>query len=287
MALAATGRRGRLLGRTARGFARGNAPKSRAFIRTCGAIPGCCFRVEGTVSSGARLVGRCDLAATRSLTAPSASTRERRPPGCAVQVIVHSGSRGRRGGTCIEARKAHRRGCSLIAVSERIDETPHRAVLGAAKMSLAAPAASDGYRPIAESLAMWALLMGSPPEDQFRLVLAAARRLDTAHRQLQRVREGLAAEHLGVGSPLGRRQILEVVGDAETAMVALNKALRIALTIPGSFRVNVGVPREISQRAGFVERMRDHYEHIEARAVGKIKDRRTQPKPLRPSTTAP
>ena len=121
---------------------------------------------------------------------------------------------------------------------------------------------------------MWALLMGSPPEDQFRLVLAPARRLDTAHRQLQRVREGLAAEHLGVGSPLGRRQILEVVGDAETAMVALNKALRIALTIPGSFRVNVGVPREISERAGFVERMRDHYEHIEARAVGKIKDRK-------------
>ena len=138
-----------------------------------------------------------------------------------------------------------------------------------AHITVAAPLGADGYRPIAESMATWALIAGSPSIDQFRLVLAAARRLDTAHRQLGRVREGIA--DAGTGSPFARRRLLDVVGDAEMAMIALNKAITIARSLSGKYRIGTAIPRLLQERAAFVTRMRDHYEHIEDRAIGRTK----------------
>ena len=100
-------------------------------------------------------------------------------------------------------------------------------------------------------------------------MLAAARRLDTAHRQLQRVREGIA--DAGTGSPFARRRLLDVMGDAEMAMIALNKAITIASTLSGKYRTGAAMPQLVQDRAAFVTRMRDHYEHIEDRAIGRTK----------------
>ncbi len=54
-------------------------------------------------------------------------------------------------------------------------------------------------------------------------------------------------------------------------MIALNKALEIIVSIPGRYAVGRSIPPEITQHVGLLERLRHHYEHIDERALGKVK----------------
>jgi hypothetical protein len=74
---------------------------------------------------------------------------------------------------------------------------------------------------VAAALQAWGNLTGySGPREHLWLVLTAARRLDTAHRQIERVREGL--DHLKEprANPMRRADAtLAVLGDAQLAMI--------------------------------------------------------------------
>jgi hypothetical protein len=140
----------------------------------------------------------------------------------------------------------------------------------AAEARIEQPARSDGYRPITDPLWVWGRILGVPSDEAWRLFWSAARRLDTGHRQVERIREAL--EDLPpVESPAGRQAAQEVIGDAEAAIWALDKALDIAVSIPGRFRVAGALPKIIEEKRPLVQALRDHYSHIDERALGKVK----------------
>jgi hypothetical protein len=128
----------------------------------------------------------------------------------------------------------------------------------------------DGYRPICDPLWVWASMLSFPPQSDYRLLLAAARRLDSGHLQLERVRSGL--ENMpSLGSPAGREVMHEIVGDAELAVIAINRALTIAASLSGRYSVCVPFPKIVDDKRRLISRLRDHYEHVEDRAFGRYK----------------
>lgn len=54
---------------------------------------------------------------------------------------------------------------------------------------------------------------------------------------------------------------------------ALDKAFEIALSLCGRFQVTGAVPAVLREKAPFVARLRDHYAHMDERALGKLKGR--------------
>jgi hypothetical protein len=102
------------------------------------------------------------------------------------------------------------------------------------------------------------------------MLWSAARRLDSGHLQIERVRENIATMP-PAGSPAGRWRMHEVIGDAELAIIALDKALDVIVNkLTGSFRVELPVPPVVRAKRPLVERLRDHYSHIDERALGKV-----------------
>ena len=155
-------------------------------------------------------------------------------------------------------------------VSDADETTPQQVYLRLSPLHIEGPARADGYRPICDPLWAVAAIVGSPPFSEARLVLSAARRLDAAHRQFERVREGL--DNLpSLGSPAGRAAIHEVIGDAELAVIALDMALTIAVGLSDRLNLSAHVPSLLATRQPFIKELRNHYSHVDERAFGRIK----------------
>jgi hypothetical protein len=160
-----------------------------------------------------------------------------------------------------------------VSGGEQAEETKGVAIeVPSAEARIEQPARPDGYRPITDPLWVWGRILGVPSDEAWRLFWSAARRLDTGHRQVERVRE--AIEVLPpTESPAGRQAVQEVIGDAESAIWALDKALDIAVGIPGRFRVAGALPKIIGEKRPLIQALRDHYSHIDERALGKVKEK--------------
>lgn len=130
-------------------------------------------------------------------------------------------------------------------------------------------ARSDGYRPICDALWVWGRLAGFPSLEEYRLISSAARRLDSGHRQIERVREGIATAP-PEGSIASREVVYEIIGDAELAVIALDKALDIIVGIPGRYRLMRSMPTLVTQKRQMIANLRNHYAHIDERALGKV-----------------
>lgn len=151
------------------------------------------------------------------------------------------------------------------------DETnPQPVYLQLSPLRIEGPARDDGYRPICDPLLAVAAILGSPPFAEARLVLSAARRLDAAHRRFERVRDGLD-NMPPLESPAGRAAIHEVIGDAELAVIALDMALTIAVSLGDRFNISANVTTLVAERQPFVKELRNHYSHIDERAFGRIR----------------
>lgn len=104
-----------------------------------------------------------------------------------------------------------------------------------------------------------------------RYLLAAARRLDQADALLIEVEQHRKALTEGpqVGPTL-RRHTFALIGAVETAIVALGRAVDMALY--ASKRIGTGgdLPSSIAKLAPTVKVIRDAYEHIEDRALGQV-----------------
>lgn len=109
-----------------------------------------------------------------------------------------------------------------------------------------------------------------PNQKTYNLFWSAARRLDTGHKQIERVRESLNSMP-PLGSPAGRQHLHEILGDAEMAIWAIDKALEITLSLAGRYEIEVTVPATLREKQPLVGRLRDHYSHIDERALGRIK----------------
>jgi hypothetical protein len=142
--------------------------------------------------------------------------------------------------------------------------------IGPITTNIECPPRGDGYRPICDPLWVWGSILGFPSIEEYRLLWSAARRLDSGHLQIERVREGIATMP-PPGSPAGRWRMHEVIGDAELAIIALDKALDVIVNkLTGSFRLELPVPRLVRVKRPLVARLRDHYSHIDERALGKV-----------------
>jgi hypothetical protein len=139
------------------------------------------------------------------------------------------------------------------------------------------PPREDGYRPICDPLWVWAALAGAPSRTESRVGHTPARRLDAGHLQIERVRDGINRLQSGtppLGSPAGRAVMHEVIGDAELAIIALDAAITIAVSLTGRYRVTAGLPALVGRKQTLVRNLRDHYSHVKERALGYVPEDR-------------
>jgi hypothetical protein len=130
----------------------------------------------------------------------------------------------------------------------------------------------DGYRPISFPLLIWGRIVGNitgpPSQEEWRLFWSAARRLDTGHRQIERVREAL--DFASTSKGFNGQLMHDVIGDAEMGVWAIDKAIEIATTFSGLYRIELPFPRIVNEKQPLVAKLRDHYSHIDERSLGRV-----------------
>jgi hypothetical protein len=143
-------------------------------------------------------------------------------------------------------------------------------------IELSPPPRPDGYRELALALQMWAGVSGYKGDRKaFWYVLGAARRLDTAHRQFERVRLELDAPpppDRPQGPPPEAERVFEILGDAQLAVIALHRAAAMAERLESCLGVTLGVrfPRSVARRMPGIRELRHAQEHVDDRALGLI-----------------
>ncbi len=135
-----------------------------------------------------------------------------------------------------------------------------------------AVAFDDGYTPITNTLWTWlsfCLSIGANiPEDSFRFLLAAGRRLDESHRMLMLVRTKLNELQMLEDAIPQRNLIYEIVGMVEMAIIAMNRALYMASQLRQRFQLSTCFPVSVTGKLNAIKAIRDAYEHIDERALG-------------------
>ncbi|SKG69720.1 light-mediated development protein DET1 [Mycobacteroides abscessus subsp. bolletii] len=126
-----------------------------------------------------------------------------------------------------------------------------------------------GYSPITPVLFTWMVIAPQPTNDKSRYLLAAARRLDLAQRLFERVDELRHSD--SEGAPAIQRAAFELVGATELAVVSLSRAVDMCINASRDIGTTAAVPPEISSRSPAVIAVRNAYEHIEDRALGKVR----------------
>lgn len=136
-----------------------------------------------------------------------------------------------------------------------------------------------GYVPLAPVPFTWMTLAAQAHSDaKRRYLLAAARRLDRAQTLFGRVSELRRELQLNPpeGAPAVRRAIFDLLGTTELALVALNRAMDMAVKAKADIGIKLIVPADISTWRTCVTEIRDAYEHIDERAVGEIRKNPSQ-----------
>lgn len=130
----------------------------------------------------------------------------------------------------------------------------------------------DGYAPLANT--MWTWLHSGPSPDQtlFYYLFAVARRIDTAHK-LCVASLNLLSGRPDISSLPGRDQSFESVGYAEMMCVALNRAVEMIQGFPSRFSSSVAAPSSITDLFPALTEIRNSFEHIEDRAMGRVQSK--------------
>ena len=133
---------------------------------------------------------------------------------------------------------------------------------------------TDGYRPLTDTLWTWMSFGEMRGDgDLARYLLAAARRLDGAHRALYRASgqlDGLTPETPGHYLRFGFFQYL---AEVELCVISLHRSLQMALKISSGADITTPLPKAISNLAVRIKEFRDAYEHIDERAKGLVKNK--------------
>ena len=130
---------------------------------------------------------------------------------------------------------------------------------------------SDGYAAVTNTVWTWLQIPPSPGETFFNYLLAVSRRLDMAH-----------ALCLGTLSELGERpdepfirtreRIFGALGNAELMCISLNRAIEMIRKTQTHFReVKTAVPEEVECLKEPVWAIRNAFEHIDERAMGRTR----------------
>ena len=130
---------------------------------------------------------------------------------------------------------------------------------------------ADGYAPVANTV--WTWLAIPPIENDQTFVdylLAAARRLDAAYAHCSGALCGLTDRPKEMGFR-AREAMFDALGDAGSMCVSLSRAIRMIARARSSISAPADVPQEVRAIEHAVLAMRDAFEHIDERAVGKAR----------------
>jgi len=136
-----------------------------------------------------------------------------------------------------------------------------------AKLDVSEPPRPDGFQPLALGSMVWGGVVGFPHDDRYWLMTSAARRLDFAHRQLERARDAIDAY---MGSP---GDALVILADVESAFLAMHRAVVIARYVNRRGYGSPGFPNfptVVGRKRRTIALLRHAYEHIDARALGVV-----------------
>lgn len=134
------------------------------------------------------------------------------------------------------------------------------------------PLLETGYRPIANTIWTWFQAFGWPREELFRYLFATARRLDTAHALCWATVQACHATE-GERFQEARTRFFEAMGYAELACIALNRGILMTVACPKKFEIEIQHPMEIERMLPTSKAIRDAFEHIDERALGKVRQK--------------
>ena len=129
----------------------------------------------------------------------------------------------------------------------------------------------NGYAPVANTVWSWLVIPPRADDPTFvNYLLAAARRLDAAYVHCSGALRPLTSppEEMGFRA---REAMFDSLGNAESMCVALSRAIRMIARARETISAPAAVPREISAIEDAVLAIRDAFEHIDERAVGKAR----------------
>jgi hypothetical protein len=129
----------------------------------------------------------------------------------------------------------------------------------------------DGYAPLTNTIWTWMSIAPTAETASLtRYLLAAARRLDVAHRRFQRIRQDLDDFDESAPGPHLRLALFEIVGEVGITVVALSRAVDMALRLIEVAPITSPVPKSLTEASSTLAALRNAYEHIEDRAKGEI-----------------
>jgi hypothetical protein len=127
----------------------------------------------------------------------------------------------------------------------------------------------DGYATISNTVWTWLITTSTPADPAlFRFLLAASRRLDTAHSLYTQVEAALGS--ISGPYPHQREQAFAALGLSEVLCVSLSRAVDMLQKIPAQFSINLPLPATITGKALPLRDVRNAFEHIEERALGNV-----------------
>jgi len=134
----------------------------------------------------------------------------------------------------------------------------------------------DGYTSIANTVWTWLFvcptLNGKTLSDEIpRFLLSAARRLDASHEVFLLLHGKLKKLETVEYAIRQRNLIFEIIGLVEMAIVAMNRALQMALQLHEHYSLTAPFPDSVKNKLPALKKMRDAYEHIEDRALGLVR----------------
>ena len=132
------------------------------------------------------------------------------------------------------------------------------------------PQLQTGYKPVANTIWTWFQVFGWPREDLFRYLFATSRRLDTAHALCWAASQECRTPE---DEPFltSRARWFEALGYAELACIALNRGITMAVECPNKFGIEMETPKPIEDMLPTSKAIRDAFEHIDERAIGKVR----------------
>jgi hypothetical protein len=138
-------------------------------------------------------------------------------------------------------------------------------------IDVSSPPRADGYQPLAVGLMIWAGIAGFPRDERFWFMASAARRLDMAHQLFEKVRQ-----EIDTYNPHGAdiEHLFSIIGIAEMAVIATFRAMEMASDVRKKMGVKLTLPVAVQNMRETISELRHAYEHIDARALGEINNKR-------------
>ncbi|MDB9512144.1 hypothetical protein PN499_13205 [Kamptonema animale CS-326] len=134
----------------------------------------------------------------------------------------------------------------------------------------------DGYASIANTVWTWLSLYPTLtrkvlPDQVPRFLLSVARRLDASHEAFSLLHSKLKELETVEYGIRQRNLIFEIMGLVEMAIVAMNRALQMALQLHRDYSITTCFPESVNNKLHALRQMRNAYEHIEDRALGLVR----------------